>query len=136
MEGALWILIVTVLTGIILWLSDRFYFRKKFPEDDENAGSCEPVAGCCGQHNVCEKSNLSIVSPDYEYYDDEELDNYRGRESDDYTDTEIEEFREVLYTLRDEDIAGWAKSIQLREIELPRIIKEELMLMISELQKR
>ena len=34
------------------------------------------MAGCCGQHAVCEKSQLSIVSADYEYYDDEELDEF------------------------------------------------------------
>lgn len=134
MEGALLILVATVVVGVILWLTDRFYFRKKF-NDDEVGGECEPVAGCCGQHAVCEKSQLSIVSADYEYYDDEELDAYRGRKPEEYTESEIEEFREVLYTLHSDEVAGWAKSIQLRNIELPSIIKEELILIISEKQK-
>ena len=38
---------------------------------------------CCGQHEVCEKESLlAAVSKQIEYYDDEELDRFRGREGD------------------------------------------------------
>ena len=38
---------------------------------------------CCGQHETCEKDSLlAAISKQIEYYDDEELDRFRGRGSD------------------------------------------------------
>jgi hypothetical protein len=92
-----------------------------------------PDAECCGQHEVCEKESLlAAVSKGVEYYDDEELDRFRGRPSDSYTDAEVEEFREVLYTCREEEVAGWSRSLQLRGIELPDELKDELFLIVGE----
>ena len=35
---------------------------------------------CCGQHETCEKDSLlAAVSNNVEYYNDEELDRFRGR---------------------------------------------------------
>ena len=67
-----------------------------------------------------------------EYYDDEELDRFRGRSSDNYTDAEVEEFREVMFTCQDDEVAGWCRSLQLRGIELPDELKDELFLIIGE----
>jgi hypothetical protein len=92
-----------------------------------------PDAECCGQHEVCEKESLlAAVSKGVEYYDDEELDRFRGRPSDSYTDAEVEEFREVLYTCHEEEVAGWSRSLQLRGIELPDELKDELFLIVGE----
>ncbi|MGL5317469.1 MAG: phospholipase, partial [Bacteroidales bacterium] len=59
-------------------------------------------------------------------------DRFRGYCPDQYTEEEIEEFREVLYTLKSEEVAGWARSLQLRSIELPDIIKDEVLLVVGE----
>jgi hypothetical protein len=92
-----------------------------------------PDTECCGQHDVCEKESLlAAVSRSVEYYNDEELDRFRGRPSDGYTDDEVEEFREVLYTCREEEVAGWSRSLQLRGIELPDALKDELFLIVGE----
>ena len=66
------------------------------------------------------------------YYDDEELDRFKGREAGSYNREETEEFRDVLMTLLPEDVAGWARSITLRQIELPADIREELLMIIQE----
>ena len=88
---------------------------------------------CCGQHETCEKDSLlAAVSRGIEYYDDEELDRFKGRTSDDYTDDEVEEFREVMFTCQDDEVAGWCRSLQLRGIELPNELKDELFLIIGE----
>lgn len=90
-------------------------------------------AGCCGMHETCEKESLlAAVSQEIEYYEDEELDYYRGRSGKDYSDSEIEEFEEVLTTLRSEEVAGWVRSLQLREIVLPDALKDEVFLLIGE----
>ena len=85
-------------------------------------------------HLVCEKTSLSVMSDEIIYYDDEELDRFKGRKPESYTSDETEEFRDVLLTLLPEDVAGWAKSITLRQIELPSEVKDELLLIISELR--
>lgn len=88
---------------------------------------------CCGQHETCEKESLlAAVSKQIEYYNDEELDRFKGRGSDAYSPDEIEEFRDVLYTMRDDEVAGWLRSLQLRAVELPDELKDEAFLIVGE----
>lgn len=88
---------------------------------------------CCGQHETCEKDSLlAAVSKQIEYYNDEELDRFRGRSSSDYSTDEVEEFREILYTMREDEVAGWVRSLQLRALELPDEIKSEVFLIVGE----
>lgn len=88
---------------------------------------------CCGQHEVCERDSLlAAVSKQIEYYDDEELDRFRGVEPGDYPDEAVDEFREVLYTLREVEVAGWLRSLQLRGVNLPDELKDEAFLIVGE----
>ena len=90
-------------------------------------------AECCGMHETCEKDSLlAAVSKDVEYYDDVELDRFRGIASDEFLPPEIEEFRYVLYTMREDEVAGWVRSLQLRQVELPDELKDEVFLIIGE----
>lgn len=90
---------------------------------------------CCGQHEVCEKESLlAAVSRKIEYYDDEELDKYAGVAPDSYTPQQEDEFRDIFYTMQDEDVAGWVRSLQLRGIALPDNLKDEVFLVIGELR--
>ena len=89
--------------------------------------------GCCGQHEVCEKESLlAAVSREVEYYDDEELDAFRGRDAASYSPEEIEQFEDVLYTMRDEEVAGWTRSLQLRGVALPEALRDEVLLIVGE----
>ena len=93
----------------------------------------EADAECCGQHEICEKESLlAAVSKKIEYYDDEELDQFIGKAGDAYTEEETEMFRDVLYTTLDVEVAGWVRSLQLRGIELPDDLKDEVFLIIGE----
>ena len=93
----------------------------------------EADAECCGHHEICEKESLlAAVSKKIEYYDDEELDQFIGRAGDAYTEEETEMFRDVLYTTLDVEVAGWIRSLQLRGIELPDDLKDEVFLIIGE----
>lgn len=88
---------------------------------------------CCGQHEVCEKDSLlAAISKEIEYYDDEELDRFRGLRPEEYSEEEEEEFRNILYTMRDDEVAGWVRSLQLRQIELPAGVKDEVLLIVGE----
>lgn len=96
-----------------------------------------PDGGCCGQHEVCEKESLlAALSRQVEYYDDEELDRFRGRPTDAFSDEEQEEFREVLYTMREDEVAGWVRSLQLRGVPLPDALRDEVFLIIGERRSR
>jgi len=147
MQGALIILAVTVVAGIILYLNHVREERKaaaegaasetsnESPAADGESGSEKEAEGpevCCGMHLVCEKTSLSPMSPDIEYYDDEELDRFRGRTSDDYDDAEIDEFMDVLLTMRPADVAGWSRSLQLRGINPPILVRDQILLIVSE----
>ena len=92
-------------------------------------------SGCCGMHEVCEKESLlAAVSEDIEYYEDEELDRFRGTPSDAYTQDDVEEFRYVLETMREDEVAGWIRSLQLRGLELPDGLKDEVFMTVGELR--
>ena len=140
------ILIAMVAVGLVLYVTDIIFYRRK----GKHAESLKEVAGevksdegvkaeepevCCGMHTVCEKTNLSPVTGEIVYYDDEELDRFKGREAESYNPEEIEEFRDVLMTLLPEDVAGWSRSIQVREITLPEEIRDELLMIVGELRE-
>ena len=52
--------------------------------------------------------------------------------ADSYTDEEVEEFSEVLYTMQPEEVAGWNRSLILRGINLPDPLKDEVIGFLSE----
>lgn len=128
---------VTVAFGAILYVLHRIGERNRNNRQEEPETNPESRQGtqdaCCGMHITCERDSLlQGVSTEIIYYDDEELDAYSGIAAESYSDAEIEQFRDVLLTLRPDDIAGWARSLQLRNITLPGIVKEEMLLLIRE----
>jgi hypothetical protein len=86
---------------------------------------------CCGEHEVCEKGKIKrALRTDIEYFDDEELDRFRGTAPDEYDDEAVEEFREVLYTMHPSEVEDWLKSLELREVSLPDVLKDEVFMLI------
>lgn len=139
MTAALIILTILVVVGAALYVHDRLTRNKQVsqsensPEEPTEAADSTSDEGCCGMHITCEKDSLSTaVGDEVVYYDDEELDVYAGRESVSYNQEEIDQFRDILFTLLPTDIAGWARSLQLRGIELPYEVREELLLIVAE----
>lgn len=116
------------------WMRNRSLQKKvESGEIAELPTVVQPPQECCGQHEVCEKESLlAAVSKEVEYYDDEELDRFRGTPSSAYTDEEADEFRDVLYTMKDDEVAGWVRSLQLRDIALPDALKDEVFLIVGE----
>lgn len=139
MTGALIILAALVVVGAVLYLFHRRDVKRGEAQPPTVAPIADMPAGededspCCGMHITCEKDSLlAQVSEKIEYFDDEELDAYRGRDAAGYSDEEIEQFRDVLLTLLPEDIAPWARSIQLRGITLPDCVRDELLMIVAE----
>lgn len=94
----------------------------RVPVDDE----------CCGRHSVCERESLLTSKPDIVYYDDEELDRLSGVAPEDYTEKDLADVQEVFYTMQDKDVAGWLRSLQLREITIPQELLDEALMIVAE----
>jgi hypothetical protein len=135
----MWYIIILsgiLLIGIVAAIAGHFHNRKlqRMLERGEISEIPEPKEEeCCGRHETCEHDSLiAAVSKEIEYYDDEELDRFIGVEEDCYSTKEVEEFREVLYTLKEIEVAGWIRSLQLRQINLPQLLKDEAFLILGE----
>lgn len=135
----MWILIIALI-ALALFAAAASAIRNKRLQHQAERGEIETLPEvnpvdmeCCGQHEVCEKESLlAAVSKKIEYYDDEELDRYIGTPADAYTADQEDEFRDVFYTMREEDVAGWVRSLQLRGIALPDGLKDEIFLIVGE----
>lgn len=134
MTGALIILAVTALTGLILWIT-----RDKGTSESADSGKVTEVTvpgdtpeGCCGRHAICDKI-IETGAP--VYFDDEELDRFAGRAPEEYSPEEIEEFRRVLYTLLPEDVYPWGISLTSRNIPLPLSLRDEWIMLCGDRDK-
>ncbi len=136
----MWYLIIALFVLALVamgagWLRNRKLERQLERGEITELPSIKDVEDmeCCGQHETCEKDSLlAAVSKDIEYYDDEDLDRFRGRSGDDYSEEETEQFRDVLYTMKEIEVAGWVRSLQLRAVELPDGVKDEVFLIVGE----
>lgn len=93
-----------------------------------DCATCDPSLNAkCEQ--ICQME--AAVKP-VEYFDDEELDRYQGRQSDGYTDEEAEEFADVMLTMRPDEVAAWNRSLTLRHIGVPNQIKDDMIAIIQD----
>lgn len=114
--------IILGITGLLIIVALFTYISKR--KKDELDEIVAPPAECCGAHAVCEKG-LKKADTHIDYFDDEELDAFKNMEPDAYTDEQIEMFREILYTLRTEDLEDWLISLEKREINFPTVLRPE-----------
>jgi hypothetical protein len=124
MELYLFLLIGILLFVAIIWIVRVNRQNNKLidPLVEEPAN---PDPGCCGAHEVCEfdaiKANPELV----EYFEDEDLDRLQMVKPTEFTDEQIDQLREVLYTLKTHEIKNWLLSLERRRIYLPDFLKEE-----------
>ncbi len=125
----LWLLIgglaVLVAVGAVAFAVT--HWSKAEPEPER-----EIPSDCCGAHEVCERDSLLSKTNKVVYFDDEELDAFAGIAAANYTAAQYRQIEEVFLTLRESDVAGWLRSLQLRGIELPDELKEEALLIVRE----
>ncbi len=121
-------LIVLALFAAITTL----FTKKKEGEPDVVMPTSGDCSSCDGTDDKCEQvCMMEAATREIEYYDDEELDRFRGRQSNQYTDEEAEEFANILYTMQPQEAKGRNRSLILREINIPNQIKDELITMIE-----
>jgi hypothetical protein len=131
---------VVLLLMFVLYYLDRWNrthntdSRTGLGNSTGDADPTVPQGECCGKHLVCEKQKLAEARMrSAQYFEDEELDKYIGRKPDEYTDQEVEEFRYVMYTMRQDEVREWMECLQARDIELPDELKEECYSMMNEI---
>jgi len=129
------LILLAVVAALLGWLRNRRLHRQLERGEISELPTLKQVEDmeCCGQHEVCERDSLlAAVSKEIEYFDDEELDRFRGTPSDAYTEEQADEFRNILYTMREVEVAAWVRSLQLRAVELPDQLKPEVFLIVGE----
>ncbi len=119
------LVVAAVLLYFFTWLSRRN--KNEEPEIVVNEDG-----ECCGAHAVCEKDTLLLSDDKIEYFEDEELDKLACKPAETYTATEIAQLSDVFYTLKEHEVAAWLRSLQLRRIELPQVLREEALLVVGE----
>lgn len=139
---SLYILIgIVVFFALALTLSNKIQRKKGNSKERETQ---QPVIKldftsdslCCGAHEVCEDDTLiAAFNEELEYFDDEELDRFKFRDSADYTNKEVDEFRDIFYTIVDEEKPKWIRSLQLRDIAMPNQMKDEVVLVVCDLRE-
>ena len=128
------VVVVLLLSLLVLGVLAAVWSRVSSSGDDDiDAIVTRPTCDTCnGEDTRCEQeSMMKAATREVEYYDDEELDRFKGRPSDCYTDDEAELFREVLFSMPQSDAKGWNRSLILRGINVSDQIKDELLLMID-----
>ena len=117
--------IIIGIIGLLVLVALFTFISKIGKHDKEEDKIVAPPTDCCGAHAVCEKG-LKKADQTIVYFDDEELDAFRGIAPDEYTDEQIDFFREILYSIRPEELSDWFISLEKREIEIPNVLKQEL----------
>ena len=124
------ILIISLLAvGVIAAIIGLLSHNKNSDSDVINVGT--DCTTCNGDNALCEQECMMVAATcDIEYFDDEELDVFKGRQSDSYTDEEVEQFREVMYTMRQSEVKDWNRSLILRGVAVPDQLKDELVMLM------
>lgn len=128
-------LIVGIFVGLFTVVGIGFLIKVNRNRKKENPVAEEPSApasDCCGAHEVCEFDQIKADESRIEYYDDEELDEYKNIKENAYSESQIDEFRDVLYTLKTDEIRYWLLSIERRKINLPTILVSEARMLMAE----
>ena len=131
------LILIALITALLIFYLVKSH-QRDLPEikaEEQAKKKTNPNLECCGAHEVCEAETLLTLSDEVIYYSDEELDAYRNRTNNDYTEAEIEEFREVLLTLQLHEVTGWLKSLQLRSINLPTAVREEALMIVEDFRR-
>jgi len=124
---------IIILFGIFLYINARP--KSKVTTNQVSEPIEEPIqiaSDCCGAHEICEFDESAYNEEIITYFDDEELDELRNVRESDLTPENIDDLREVLYTLRPEEIGKWLISIGRRHIHLPAILQQEARQLMTE----
>ena len=124
--------VILSVAVVMLYFALRAYARHH-AEQFAPAANQEPRRATCGLTDVCElPCTPTDTDEPAEYFDDEELDRFLGRSSDQYSESETFEFEDIMLTMRPEEVHLWLRSLQKRGIALPDALKQTAYMIVSE----
>ncbi len=121
--------LILIIFGLLLFGAT---YLKRRNEQEPTSVTINENPECCGAHEVCDKDSLLSSGAAPEYFDDEELDELAGISPENYTENQLNIFTEVFYSLPENNVAAWLRSLQIRNIELPAPIREQALMIVSE----
>lgn len=126
------LLIVFGIIAILIFLRRNAGEQRRESTNIHSLGTMhEKPGGCCGQHETCQRATILAAARKIDYYEDEELDRFQNRSTDEYVEEDEAEFREVLFTMRPEEVSGWLRSLSQRNINPPVSIQNAARLIQS-----
>lgn len=144
MLGASILLLLIILVGLLLKFLHRdddtactvkpeIKATETTPEDTPEAAPHGEF--CCHRHAICTKPR-SDANPLHLYYDDEELDRFAGRDAHSYSADELDEFEDVMLTMRPDDYVDWTLALQARNIAFPAALRDQLNMLYLDAQNK
>ena len=110
----LYLVIALIALGVIAAILGLLSHNKD-GSSDVISNSTATCATCNGNDPRCEQEcMMEAATKPIEYFDDE-----------------AEMFREVLYTMKTEEVKDWCRSLTLRRVNLPDQVKDEVLLIIA-----
>ncbi len=125
------------ILGLIILFVVTIVFMKRSKRESEpdiirEEEPRQVASDCCGAHEICEFDASLFDEEQIDYFEDEELDELRNMREEDFTSKNIDDLREVLYTLQTPEIGKWLTSLSRRHIHLPDILKQEARQLMAE----
>lgn len=127
----LYLIVALIVLGIFSAILGLLSHNKK-GESSVILADSSSCSTCNGDDPKCEQlCMMEAATREIEYFDDEELDRFKGRQGNQYTDDEAEEFRNVMLTMQQNEVSAWSRSLTLRGIEVPYQVKDELLMLME-----
>lgn len=127
----LYLIVALIVLGIFSAILGLLSHNKK-DESSVILADSSSCSTCNGDDPKCEQlCMMEAATREIEYFDDEELDRFKGRQGNQYTDDEAEEFRNVMLTMQQNEVSAWSRSLTLRGIEVPYQVKDELLMLME-----
>ncbi|MBQ1773677.1 MAG: hypothetical protein IIZ97_05445 [Prevotella sp.] len=127
----LYLVVALIVLGIFSAILGLLSHNKK-GESSVILADSSSCSTCNGDDPKCEQlCMMEAATREIEYFDDEELDRFKGRQGNQYTDDEAEEFRNVMLTMQQNEVSAWSRSLTLRGIEVPYQVKDELLMLME-----
>ena len=113
---------IVVLT-VVLKISARHKPEAESDCDNHRCGTCNEAGGC-GLAAVMTARNEAIASEE-DYFDDDELDRFKGIKANGYTAADVSEFAQVMRTMRKDEVGKWVAGLRHRGVLLPDALRNE-----------
>jgi len=130
----MWLIVIILIALGVLFAALKLFHKSSFEHSSAVRNTSSAVCSTCsGSSAKCEQECvMEAATHPIEYFDDEELDRFKGKDSSAYTEEEIEEFAEVFHTMYQTEVKDWCRSLTLRGISLPDQLKDEAFMLMEE----